>query len=595
MRSAAIVSILYFSISTALAQGPDTTKQGLLNSKLAQEIVDALTVEEISDDVKKVKSEAPFLPFQGKIIRRIIIKTVGFENTITDTSRNIKTRIVQIADMLHADTRASVIRDNLFFHENSKVNPYKMADNERYLRDLDFILDSRIVVKRVKGSPDSVDVEVRTRDVFSLGVRGDVGGIDKYSVGVYDANLMGQGQRLEGNVLVETDRSPNVGIDVRYSKVSLFGSLTNVFIGYTQLNNNISVGEENEYAYYLRLDRPLVSPYSRMAGGLELSKNWSKNVYSEKEGLFRNYSYVVKDLWVGYNIGIRNTVEDRNRHFVALRYFNQDFAIQPNQESELQRVIYNDRLFLLGEITFYRQNFYKTNYIYGFGRTEDVPYGLTTKLTWGWTEELGMKRWYGGVYVLRRFVQPSGRFFDIEAGASTFYNKGNAEDGVMYVNGVMFSKAYDINRAKVRHQFSLGYAKSFSPRARELLTLNNELRGFSPDSLYGHQRLRLTTETTVFTNYKLLGFKFAPFLGVDGAFFQEKRTGALFDNFYWSITGGVRIRNENLIFGTIEVRAFYFPTRVEGVQPLKLGISTNLRLKYSADFVQAPYFVRYNR
>jgi hypothetical protein len=56
------------------------------------------------------------------------------------------------------------------------------------------------------------------------------------------------------------------GHEFYYSKSSLGGSLINVLAGYTQLNTGSSYGNEWEEAYYLRLDRPLVSPYSRFAG-----------------------------------------------------------------------------------------------------------------------------------------------------------------------------------------------------------------------------------------------------------------------------------------------------------------------------------------
>src|SRR5690606_11956175 len=172
-------------------------------------------------------------------------------------------------------------------------------------------------------------------------------------------------------------------------------------VGYTELDNGRSLGEENEYAYYLRLDRPLVSPYSRMAGGIEFSENWSVNVMKAADSIFRRYRYISQDYWVGYNIGIRNNPQDRERHFIALRYSQQHFKDQPSQEDQLARRIYNDNRFLLAEFTFYNQNFYKTNYIYGFGRTEDVPYGQTVNITAGWTEELGLKRLYAGTSAAR--------------------------------------------------------------------------------------------------------------------------------------------------------------------------------------------------
>lgn len=592
------VYVLYvFLLMSAevLAQGEsDTTRKAILDSRVSQEIIKSVTRKPQDENVRTVKSEDIYKPYEGRIIRYIIIKHVGFERSIYDTARNVRDRITRLADALHSDTRQGVIRDNLFIREHRPLNPYLLADNERYLRDLDFILDSKIIVLPVSSSRDSVDVIVATRDVFSLGVRTRASGLDKVTVGIYDANLLGMGQRVQTNWLFQQGRNPFIGREFYYTKSSVAGSLANLSLGYTELNNGRSVGEENEYAYYIKLDRPLVSPYSHLAGGVELSRNWARNVSQVSDSLFRRYTYNIFDLWGGYNIGAHNRTSNRNRHFLALRYADQHFIRQPLQFYESTRLLYNNQRFLLGEITFYNQNFYKTRYVYGFGRTEDVPYGQTANITAGWSEALGKRRAYVAAYVSRRIVERSGRFYDIEAGAGTFFNERDAEDGVVYGNATFYSKLYQIGKTKVRHQIAAGYAKMFNHEIRDLLTLNSELRGFSPDSLFGYQRAYLRTETTLYTKWRVAGFGFAPFMSLEGALFQSTRLGNLDDRKFWGTTGGLRVRNENLIFGTVEFRAFYFPTTVRGVSPVSFRVTTNVRIKYSGTFVRPPEFLRYN-
>ena len=126
---------------------------------------------------------------------------------------------------------------------------------------------------------------------------------------IYDANVAGLGQRLQFSGLVDAGRTPNFGSSIYYRKSSWLGSLTNIEFAFTQLNSGISQGGENEFAYFARINRPLVSPYSRMAGGFEVSNNWSANVYKKPDSVFLNYSYKIFDTWVGYNIGIKNKFE----------------------------------------------------------------------------------------------------------------------------------------------------------------------------------------------------------------------------------------------------------------------------------------------
>lgn len=587
------LSCWLMTVTPLLAQ-TDTTRNKIIDSKLTQKAISSVKRKPKPDNVVATKSEDAFLPFEGKIIRNIIINKVGFEKSIYDSSKNFRSRATQIANSLHTNSREGVIRDNLFFRKNKPLNPYRLADNERHLRDLDFILDSRIEICSIEGTTDSVDVEVYTRDVFSIGFKVDPEEVNAYEFSVYDANLSGQGQRLEFNTLFDTERDPQFGIDLLYRKSSIGGSLVNSSVGYTQINNGRSYGRENEHAYFIRLDRPLVSPYSRMAGSFELSKNYSVNNYTLADSAFRKYRYYLEDAWVGYNMGIFNTMNRRERHFLAVRYFKQSFERKPEQAQELLNPIYNNQQFLLGSVTFYEQNFYKTQYVYGFGRTEDIPYGKTLTFTAGWSSEFGVDRSYVGMNTAREFVTGKGNFYRLSAGAGSFFVDDKTEDSFLFVNALLYSKLIIKNTMKIRQQVEGGYAQAFNNTIRPLLTLNNQLQGFRPDSLFGYKRTFLRTETVLFTNWKVLGFNFAGFASVESSFFQQDPTKNAFEKFIWGVNGGFRIRNENIIFGTIEFRTFYFPIDLPGLEKFSFRVSTNVRLKYTSTFVRPPSFVSYN-
>ncbi|MBS1660772.1 MAG: hypothetical protein JST68_06950, partial [Bacteroidetes bacterium] len=106
------------------------------------------------------KSESPFTPYEGKIIRNIFIRGYGFEQTFTDTSKRLQYFGTKVLNQLHRKTRDWVIRNNLFIKENMTVNAFKLADNERLIRNLNFIQDARILVTRVPDDSNSVDLVV---------------------------------------------------------------------------------------------------------------------------------------------------------------------------------------------------------------------------------------------------------------------------------------------------------------------------------------------------------------------------------------------------------------------------------------------------
>ncbi|MBL0743371.1 hypothetical protein JI741_19215 [Chryseolinea sp. Jin1] len=577
----------------------DTTRNiidAVKDTRLSKEIMKSVTRKPLQDDVDNIRSEEPFLPYEGKIIRRIRVNHIGFEKTITDTTRTIKNIAARAANALHNNSKEWLIRDHLFFYEDKPLNPYKLADNERFLRDQDFMLEARIQVIPVKGSQDSVDVLVVTRDVFSLGGSFSPRGTNKFRFRVYDVNVFGAGQRTQYDGLYDQSRDPRYASEFYYRKSSVGGTLVNATVAYTQLNDGSSYGNEEENAWYLRLDRPLVSPYSRLAGGLEFSKNWSQNFYNTVDTVFRHYRYNVSDVWLGYNIGTSHNMSDRSRRFVSARFFDQAFKLRPTQPIEETSPIYNSRRYFLGAFTFFRQDFYKTKYVYGFGRTEDVPYGHTMSILVGWESLLGLNRPYLGFDMDKSFVHKGGNFYTTSLRVGGFPYQGSLEDATILVSGQLFSKLKYHKKFMIRNEIDADFTYVFNQRTNILLDINGTygIENFRADSLLGTKRLHARYQMVLYTPWKLLGFKFAPILFLDVAEIASKNRILFYDKPYLGIGTGVRTRNENLVFGTIELKFFYYPRTVQDMSSFNVSVSSNLRIKFSGSFVRAPSFISYN-
>lgn len=545
------------------------------------------------DTVMGEKSADPYAAFKGKIIRHIYVERIGFEKSIYDSTKKVQKSVTKIANALHVDTRPKIVRKHLFIRENQPLNPYKLSDNERFLRDKDFILDSRINVIPIENS-DSVDITVVTRDVFSFG--GTLGGSIPSAprIGVYDANVNGRGQRIELTALVDPERNPTMGYSLLYRKSSIFGSLTNLELVYTQINRGVSYGDEQEYAIIARLDRPLVSPYARLAGGLEVSRNWSENVEGKPDSVFLSYNYKIVDVWGGYNIGIHRNMSDRNRLFFALRSFDGFYLEQPEQE--LYQVIrkYNNMYGYLGELTFYRQNYYKTRYVYGFGRTEDIPYGINASITTGFVKQLFVERPYAALKFEYGKANQKGGYYKFLVQGGGYYRNDKPEDVVIQTGLSYLTKLWQLNRYKIRNYFTATYTEINNRRAIDYLNISKkEIPGFSSDSLFSDRRMSVHAESVVFTPWSLLGFRFAPFASVDGVGIRclvcEQST-----NIFWGFSTGFRTRNENLIFGTIEVKMTYIPNEENGEPKFVFGFKQNLRIKNTGTFVKKPSLILYN-
>jgi len=139
------------------------------------------------------------------------------------------------------------------------------------------------------------------------------------------------------------------------------------------------------------------------------------------------------------------------------------------------------------------------------------------------------------------------------------------------------------------------YTRLFNNTAIDALRIDNPfgLRYFSSDSTTGQQRISLHEETFMFLKYKLFGFKFAPFVFGDAVLLTKKDDFSK-GNAYYGIGGGVRTRNENLVFGTIEIRAVYFPRNVPYNNSFKILTTVDLQFRYNTTYVKAPDVVQLN-
>src|SRR6267154_4736855 len=146
----------------ALSQAKDSTRlpkwmRAMKTNKNAKNLLEAISREPEADlSPFLVKSEDAYLKYQGKIIRRIVLERIGFDRIVVDTARHLQSAMAKTANQMHINSKETTIRKNLFVREGRPLNPYRLADNERLLRNLDFMMDARIFVKPISNNSDSV-------------------------------------------------------------------------------------------------------------------------------------------------------------------------------------------------------------------------------------------------------------------------------------------------------------------------------------------------------------------------------------------------------------------------------------------------------
>jgi hypothetical protein len=170
------------------------------------------------------------------------------------------------------------------------------------------------------------------------------------------------------------------------------------------------------------------------------------------------------------------------------------------------------------------------------------------------------------------------------------------EDATVLLSGSLTSRLIPYGEFLIRQSIKVDYTRVFKQFMSIPLDINNEfgLQYFRADSLWGTKRFHIQSETLAFTPWNILGFRFATFAFGEMAMIADNQRSIFYDKPYFGFGGGIRTRNENLIFGTVEFRIIYYPRTIEDISSLNFRITSNLRIKYSGTFVRAPGFVRYN-
>lgn len=550
------------------------------------------------------KNAVEFEPFEGKFIRTISINKLMFNKMVNDTSFNNSNIFNQIGNKLHISTHQQVVKKNLFFKKGERVDPNLFADNEKFLRDLSFLQDARIIIVPVKDNADEVDVLVLVKDVFPIG-----GSVSEVNTNLFDMeinndNLFGSGNRLKFQQLFDIKRNPKYTYGLEFLSRNIAGSFLNVAAGINFERPTFNSSKREENSYFLRGELPLVSPYHPYTGGFDLSVNNTQNAYSS-DSLYNQqlkYGYYNADLWLGYSLGAKERMLDnlgtRKRNILSARVLHRYFTVRPDTLHFLYDSRYNDVTGMLFSYTVFERDFYHTNFIYGFGRNEDLPEGFSLSFTGGWADRQDISRLYIGFEYQRSYFNNKKAFLNYTLKSGGYLNKNEAEDISALASMELITP---LKKLKKRNWF-VRHFLSGSVTFQKFIRLNDPLRVSSifgipkirNTRIDGTARITINAETVLYNTFKLVGFNFAPFVFSNLSYLKLSALDPADGAVYSALGAGLRSRNENLVFGTMELKAYYFPKVVENMNSWNISLSTNLRFRFQTDLIQKPDFVIVN-
>ena len=191
---------------------------------------------------------------------------------------------------------------------------------------------------------------------------------------------------------------------------------------------------KEENMYYFILTKPLINRYMHWTYEFDASYHSTRNMYSSDSIYYSDvrYRYYNFDAWIGYNInatGFTTEAEDKRlRKVIALRVIDQQFQNIPGKYASQYYWRYANLQGVLASLSFYRQNFYKSQYIYAFGRNEDIPEGLNLTVTAGFTKKQNLSRPFIGFNYQRSHFNTKNNYYSYTFRTEGYLHQKNIED-----------------------------------------------------------------------------------------------------------------------------------------------------------------------
>ena len=475
-------------------------------------------------------------PYEGKTIGEITID----RQQVFDPDGNWFERT---GNKLHVLTRERVIRRDLLFRTGDRLDPQLVVRNKQLLRSRSYIADVDIAVRPDSLDSTRVNLHISTRDSWTISADGALRSEGRTMVGVSDANIFGWGNSLKLMTNFSREDFSYGGNMVEYQIPNLLGTFytADLTAGRDFYSSTFEVGMRREFL------RPT---------DYELGISYSNNK-AKRYMIATDTSQLVKlrnfDAWGGYSHYLPSL---RSSIYVTGHYNFRDNSLRPEVRPDFNPALHNQEVFLMGA-GFYRERFYTANMMYGFGTREYLATGYKAEVvsgySWGEFEDnmyLGLTYQTGGFrsigYIMGGFTL--GSYINLESG---MWRRSAVDIDLSW-----FSNLFMFRRSRIRQFLSLNYTQGWNRLSGSdeciRFTDENGLQALK-EHLLGTNRMILNTETVLFTPYQPLGFRIALFGFADFGLLGYSPN--IFKNeFYTSFGIGIRLRNERLVFNTIQIR-----------------------------------------
>lgn len=536
-------------------------------------------------------SEERFRPYEGKMINKITIKILPpYGTSVYDTTylEEDLGRLRLIANKIHMKTAVRTLKKQLTLKRGMPLMPFELVQNEILLRNLSYIDDVNIFVSEDPDNPAEVNLTIICKDEFSWGAEVTSNFMNSARVSLVNKNFFRLGHIIDYEFSYRGTKEKKWGNRLEYRINSMFGTHID-FLG--SYRNDYRVKQIRG-----ELERPFVTSTVKWGGGFAANRVYYSDelpdIDIERQKI--PFDYHSQDVWAGRSFLLRSRHNYTRNLYLMARFLNTNFNDRPEVSSDSNQFYYNRRSYF-GGIVYRKLRYYRANLIYDFGRTEDIPTGFLSAITGGQEfNEFKRSGYLGYNLYYSHFNKHTERYYAVEGALASYINESGFERGILKVGLHHISNLISLGNFRLRFYDDVNYVLGIRRYPSDYLYFeDNDVMGFSSDSLRGNQKLSNSLSATLFLPYIKKGFRMSVTAFADVGAIADNNRSILKSKAYWGLGVAVRLRNDNIAFKNITFRFSYYPRVPADMRNIEASMSGNLQQGFYDYQVHKPRTVRY--
>lgn len=458
------------------------------------------------------------------------------------------------ANRIHKLTTETNVRNQLLFTEGDTYDLRQIEESARLLRDLGHLYDANI--KIVESCDEDVDLEIITRDVWSLTIDASFsrsGGENDHRFGIGESNLFGNGKKISIVNDKDDERESNA---FSYQDNNLLGSRVR---GVVRLEDS-----DDGDQYLVQVALPFYALDTRSAWGVSFNQHErvDSQYFRGKKVTEINHNIDDYAVYYGFSEGLVNNLTQR--WFVGYRYSKDTFSPGPGLPAPATAPLNKELSYPFVQYQAIQDQYTTAFNLDQIHRTEDLHLGYSFFASVGYADT-GLGSDFNRLIVRSSFedtlIYNEKILLQHNARLQGIWNfeTETSEDVILEYNIKYFRS--QTPRRSFFAQLNLLWSDNLNSNQQIVLGGDTGVRGYDRRFQIGDRRAVLSLEERQYTDYHLLNLAylgFAVFIDIGRAWNPDIPSG-LTDKYLASAGVGIRLASSKADQGRIVHIDFAFP------------------------------------